>query len=251
MVAVCGIGGAGAGPFLSALARRAVAPGRAAWSPPDPDPQADHDPDPAPGSKPAQELAQEPAPSAAPVHRWERGAVALVTALACALMALRLGAVPQLGAYCLLCGTLVLVSVTDLRSGLVPRRIVYPAAVLLAVGFLAASAADATWRPMLGALGGAAAAFVLFYGAWWVAPRALGFGDVRLAALCGGALGWLGLAPLYLGFLAAFVAGALAGVAVLALRGRRRFPFAPALAAGTAFGVLWGGSLGALWLHGG
>ena len=72
---------------------------------------------------------------------------------------------------------------------------------------------------------------------WWGGPQAMGFGDVRLAGWCGGALGWLGFAPFYLGFVSAFVTGALMGVAVLVAVGRRRFPFAPALAFGTMFGV--------------
>ena len=88
----------------------------------------------------------------------------------------------------------------------------------------------------------------MFYALWAVYRRGLGFGDVRLAGLCGAALGWLGFAPLYLGFLASFVCGALMGVAVLAVRRSRRFPFAPALAVGTMAGVLWGVWLGHLWL---
>ena len=181
----------------------------------------------------------------------EGAAAAIVLAAACVLAALRLGSTPQLPAYCVLAGALLVVSVTDLRTGLVPRRIVYAAAAAVGVGLLCASAADDSWRPMLDAVIGAVVAFGVFAAVWWVAPRAMGFGDVRLAGLCGGALGWLGFAPLYFGFLAGFVAGAVMGLAVLAARGRHRFPFAPALAVGTMLGVLWGTWLGNLWLHGG
>jgi leader peptidase (prepilin peptidase) / N-methyltransferase len=89
----------------------------------------------------------------------------------------------------------------------------------------------------------------VFGAVWWISPKAMGFGDVRLAGLCGGALGWLGFAPIYIGFVASFFVGTLMGLAVLAAHGRRRFPFAPSLAIGTMFGVLWGGWLGGLWLH--
>lgn len=175
--------------------------------------------------------------------------VTAVTAAACALAAVRIGAVPSLAAFCALFGGLVAVSVVDLRTGLVPRRLLYPSLGLVAVGLTAASADVGTWRPLLDAAIGGAIAFLVFYAIWWVYPKGLGFGDVRLAGLCGLALGYLGFRQLYVGFLAAFLLGALGGVVVLARRGTRRFPFAPALAAGTAFGVLWGTWLGNLWLH--
>lgn len=248
VVAVCGIGGGAAGPLLDSSARRfrrsvsVALPAELPVSPvgaESPLPSGDVPVDPA----------TEPVPSRRSAAVLEGGAVTLVTAAACALAAVRLGAVPQLAGYCILVGALVLVSVTDLRTGLVPRRIVYAASVIVGIALLCACAANGTWRPMLEALVGAAAAFVAFAVLWWVAPKAMGFGDVRLAGLCGGALGWMGFAVLYLGFLAAFVAGAVAGVAVLFARGHRRFPFAPALAVGTVFGVLWGPWLGGLWLH--
>ncbi len=257
VVAVCGVGGAAAGPLLDLVARQVRRPAATG----EPQLAADGAAGPAlavAGPPPAGAPtagARSPGDVTATVVRagapaaLETGAVSLVTAAACALGAVRLGAVPQLAAYCVLAGALVVVSVTDLRTGLVPRRIVYVAAAVVGAGLLAASATDHAWRPMVEALGGGAIAFVLFGVVWWISPKAMGFGDVRLAGLCGGALGWLGFAALYLGFLAAFVAGALFGIAVLSTRGRRRFPFAPALALGTMFGVLWGAWLGGLWLH--
>jgi leader peptidase (prepilin peptidase)/N-methyltransferase len=179
----------------------------------------------------------------------EGAGAAMLTAALCTLGALRLGAVAQLAAYCLLAGALVVLSLTDVRTGLVPRRIVYAAGAAVAVALLCASAADGTWRPMLDALAGAAAGLVLLGGIWLVSPKAMGFGDVRLAGLCGGALGWFGLSAIYVGFLAAFVAGACVGLVVLVARGRHRLPFAPALALGTLFGVLWGTWFANLWLH--
>ena len=181
--------------------------------------------------------------------RAEAVAAAVVTGALFALAAVRIGAHPQLSAYCSLFAGLVAVSIADLRTGLVPRKLLYPSAGLVAAGLVAASAEIGDWHPMLDALIGGAAAFVFFAAIWWVYPRGLGFGDVRLAGLCGLALGWLGFRQLYLGFLAGFVLGAAMGFVVLAVRRSRRFPFAPALATGAVFGVLWGGWLGNLWLH--
>lgn len=276
VVAVCGIGGGAAGPFLDSLARRVRRPAAPpvelsgpAEAPVRAEPLAaaalvDGAPPPPTGvpasasgqgtragglPSPASDVLAASDASGRAAVVLEGGAVAAVTALACALAAVRLGAVPQLAAYCALAGVLAVVSVTDLRTGLVPRRIVYAGAAIVGVALLAASATNGQWRPMLDALLGAVGAFAVLGAVWWISPKAMGFGDVRLAGLCGGALGWLGFVPLYLGFLAGFVIGAVMGVGVLVVHGRRRFPFAPALAAGTMFGVLWGGWLGALWFH--
>lgn len=180
----------------------------------------------------------------------DRVASAVVTGILLAVTAVRLGAVPQLAAYCVLGAGLVAVSATDLRTGLVPRKLLYPTLAVTAVALVAASAADGRWGALVGAAIGGAAAFCLFAVVWWLFPKGMGFGDVRLAGVTGMALGWLGLEALYLGFLAAFVLGLLFGLANLAVRGTTRFPFAPALAAGAMVGVLWGGYLGSLWLHG-
>jgi leader peptidase (prepilin peptidase)/N-methyltransferase len=258
VVTVCGVGGAAAGPLLDLVARKVRRPASAPVEPLAADGAAGSASLAAAGPPAAvapaaavrfRAYAAGELPRARGPLALEAAACALATATACALAAVRVGAVPQLAAYCVLAGALVVVSVTDLRTGLVPRRVVYAAAVAVGAALLAASATSGAWRPMVEALGGGAITFLLFGAVWWVSPKAMGFGDVRLAGLCGGALGWLGFAALYLGFLAAFVAGALFGVAVLCVRGRRRFPFAPALALGTMFGVLWGGWLGGVWLH--
>ncbi len=246
-VAVCAVGGGAAGPFLDVFARRVRRPVASEVAlPVVADASAGGAPPPAAG-EPGAAVAE--GSRARGFALLEGGVVAVVTAAACALAAVRLGAVPELAAYCMLAWALVVVSITDLRTGLVPRRVVYAAAVVVGIGLLAASAANGTWRPMLDALIGGAIGFLVLGAVWWISPKAMGFGDVRLAGLCGGALGWLGFAALYLGFLAAFVSGALFGLGVLLTHGRHRFPFAPALAFGTMFGVLWGVWLGGLWLH--
>ena len=71
----------------------------------------------------------------------------------------------------------------------------------------------------------------------------MGLGDVRLAALIGAGLGWLGLLHVYVGFVVGFLAGALFGIVVMAARGtgrKTKLPFAPALAIGAVVGVLRG-----------
>lgn len=170
-------------------------------------------------------------------------AAAVVTGALAAAAAARLGPRTELVAYGVLFAVLVAVSVTDLSHRLVPRRLVYPGATVVA----AALVADALSSHHPGRLGGAAVggavAFGVFFAVWWFVPRGMGFGDVRLAGLIGLALGYLGLLDAYLGFLSAFVLGALGGAVVMAATGsgrRTRVPFAPALAAGAVVAVLAG-----------
>ncbi len=204
-----------------------------------------------PGTTPSPDPPQAVPPPARPIPA-ERSVVVVVTAVLFAGAAARLGTVPELGAYCALFAGLVAVSVTDIRVGLVPRAFLYPTAGLVAAGLVAASAVDADWRPCLDALIGGAAAFGTFFAVWWLVPRSMGFGDVRLAGVIGLSLGWLGLRQVYLGFVVAFVVGSVVGVAKMVVQrtGRKTaLPFGPALAAGAVVGVLWGSTLASLWFR--
>jgi leader peptidase (prepilin peptidase)/N-methyltransferase len=176
---------------------------------------------------------------------------ALVTGAVFALLAIRLGAVPALAAYCALFAGLAAASVVDARLGIVPRSILYPTFAAMAVGLAAASAVDSHWRALGEAAIGGAAAFAVFFALWWFFPRGLGYGDVRLAGVMGAALGWIGFGEIYVGFLAAFVTGTVVGLVVMASQGtgrKTRFAFGPALGIGAAFGVLWGPWAVHLWL---
>jgi leader peptidase (prepilin peptidase)/N-methyltransferase len=90
---------------------------------------------------------------------------------------------------------------------------------------------------------GGAVAFGAFLAIHLAVPRGMGFGDVRLAGLLGFATGWLGLGHTFVGFFAAFVLGAVIGMAAMAVSGagrKTRIPFGPFLAAGAVVTVLWG-----------
>lgn len=195
-----------------------------------------------------------PAPVVAPAPpgALERAAAAAATGALFAGAALRFGAVPELAAYCALFGGLVALSVADIRVGLVPRAILYPTLALMTVALVAAAAVAGDWRPLLDAAIGGAAGFGVFFVIWFISPRSMGFGDVRLAGVIGAGLGWLGFRQLYLGFLVAFVAGAAVGLVKMAVKGTGRktaLPFGPALAVGAVVGVLWGSTLANLWFH--
>jgi leader peptidase (prepilin peptidase)/N-methyltransferase len=203
--------------------------------------------------RPTVELARSPAaaPSAVAPAALELVGTGLVGALTLGLAAVRLGVVPALGAYCALFAGLVALSVVDVRVGLLPRVILYPTAGLMTAGLVAASAVGHQWDAIGRAAVSAAAALLVFFGIWWVFPRGLGFGDVRLAGVMAAGLGWLGFRQVYVGFVAGFLLGAVIGVVKMVVQGtgrRTRLPFGPALAAGCMVGVLWGTWLSNVWL---
>ncbi|MFP3787282.1 hypothetical protein SB769_39420, partial [Burkholderia sp. SIMBA_024] len=66
---------------------------------------------------------------------------------------------------------------------------------------------------------------------------------VKLAALVGAALGWIGWGALVVGAFAAFVLGALGGLILIAVRGGSRkstIPFGPWMLLGMAVGLVAG-----------
>ncbi len=176
----------------------------------------------------------------------------VVTAFLFGAAAVHFGPVPELAAYCVLFAGLVAVSVADIRVGLVPRKLLYPTLVLMVVALVAASAVSGDYHQLVQAAVGGVAAFAVFFAIWFIAPRSMGMGDVRLAGVIGVGLGWIGYRQLYLGFLVAFIVGVVIGVVKMLVQGSGRktsLPFGPALAVGAVVGVLWGTSLANLWFH--
>ena len=95
------------------------------------------------------------------------------------------------------------------------------------------------------ALVGGGIYFGFLFVAHLISPRGMGFGDVKLAAVMGLYVGWLGsdvtqaLALVLWAMLIGFASGSVFGFVVLLRRRRNRpFPFGPFLALGTVAAVL-------------
>ncbi len=106
--------------------------------------------------------------------------------------------------------------VIDFEVHRLPNRLVFPAAGGGAVlGVLAAAVRD-DWPDLLRAGEGAAAVFAVLFLLAFIAPRAFGYGDVKLGGVLGGYLGWFGWLSVYFGIFGGFVLGAVVGLALLA-----------------------------------
>ena len=162
------------------------------------------------------------------------------TTVLCVLAALRPGPSPELPAFVVLAVAAVLLAVIDLQHRLLPDRVVLPSIAVVALVLTAAAAVDGDWAQLGRALLGAVVLFAAFLVLALLAPGQLGMGDVKLAALLGLALGWLGWPAVLLGVLASFVVQAAVALVLLAARRvtlRSALPFGPAMLLGAALAV--------------
>ncbi|UKA51990.1 A24 family peptidase [Arthrobacter sp. FW305-123] len=145
----------------------------------------------------------------------------------------------------------VRLTVIDVRSHLLPNRIVFPSYAVAGVLLLAAailhsfadSAADhAASAELFGVPGlavpaGGAVLWVFYFVLRLIHPPGMGFGDVKLAGVLGLYLGYLGWGHVFAGTFAAFLLGGLWSLGILiARRGtlRSAIPFGPFMLAGAA-----------------
>jgi leader peptidase (prepilin peptidase)/N-methyltransferase len=185
-------------------------------------------------------------------HPWRPAVLAVVSAAVLGGFAVHFGADIALAPYAVLGLSLVAISAIDIERRIIPNRLVYPTVAVVAPLLGVASAVDNRFGSLARAALAAAVAFLVFFAIHMAVPRGMGFGDVRLAGVVGMAGGWLGLGQAFVAFLAAFVLGALIGVAAMTVSGagrKTKIPFGPFLAAGAVFTVMWGAPIAHALFH--
>jgi leader peptidase (prepilin peptidase) / N-methyltransferase len=151
-----------------------------------------------------------------------------------------------LPAYEVLAAGLIALGAIDLELRVLPRRIVAVVGGGVLALLLAASAEDGSWHRFVVASASAAGWFLLYAFLHRIDSRLLGFGDVRLVAVLGFALGWLGFGYVIAGFLIANLIGAVVGLALIASgRATRKtqVPFGPFLVSGCEVAIFAGSFL--------
>jgi leader peptidase (prepilin peptidase)/N-methyltransferase len=160
--------------------------------------------------------------------------------------AARLGYNWDLPAVLIMLASLLALACIDLELLVLPRKIIYPTFVLIAIFLFIAAGAYGQWTKLEIAGICAAAWFSLFYVMNFVSPRALGFGDVRLALVLGLGLGWFGWRYVVLGFFAGNLFGAVIGVTLILTKKMRRdqqIPYGVFLAMGASLAIFAGPEL--------
>jgi leader peptidase (prepilin peptidase) / N-methyltransferase len=133
---------------------------------------------------------------------------------------------------------LIAVAGIDLDHRIIPNKILLPAAIWGIVGTIIFRPDNIDDSPIAGGI-----AFMALFLAAVAYPAGMGMGDVKLAGVMGIYLG-SGVAP---AMLAAFLAGSIVGVVIIAREGadarKKGVPFGPFLALGGLIGLYWGPEL--------
>lgn len=141
---------------------------------------------------------------------------------------------------CLAVSTLVVITFVDLEHMLIFDRFQLTMLVLGVVAIFA-DPSVVWWHRLVGFAAGGLLFFV-FYGVAYLVYKqeAMGFGDVKLAAVCGLLLGWQSLIVMVL------VASLVGSIVLLCLKyarkdeAKKEYPFAPFIALGTVVALLCG-----------
>lgn len=204
------------------------------------------------GGSPADDSGEAPVPNlgAAPKERYDaiaasrglRWKSSLATAVVAAVIGGRVGFEPELTFLMYLAPVGVALAVIDWRTRLLPTKLIAPSylgVVLLAL-YSAGTAGD--WHPLVTAGWGWLIAGGTFFALWFVYPKGMGYGDVRLAGLLGIALGYLGWAELLTGVYAGFLLGGVGGLllSMLHIVDRKAYPFGPFMLVGALVGIVTG-----------
>lgn len=169
---------------------------------------------------------------------------ALIGAGLFVVVTLRFGLSAELPAWLWFAALGLLLADVDLRTKLLPNRLLLPGTAVALVLLTAAAVVDDAWPDLRRAVLAGVVSFAVLLVMALLAPAGLGMGDVKLGALLGLMLGWIAGPLVVTGFLLGFVAQAVVGLALLVARraGRRtELPFGPALLAGALVAVLLSG----------
>ncbi len=149
----------------------------------------------------------------------------------------------ELVAFLTLTAVSIALALIDLDTKRLPNVIVVPSLLAGSVLLGAAALVRGDLAALAGAAIGGAALFLLYFVLALVSRGGMGMGDVKLAAVLGLSLGFLGWGNLLVGAFAAFLFGGVFGILLLIVRraGRRTaIPFGPWMILGAWLGVFAG-----------
>jgi len=179
---------------------------------------------------------------------WLRPSAVVLSGLSALLAAVRLGDQPVTWVAAALAPALVLLAIVDWRTRLLPRVVVLPTTGVLLALVVIEWVLTRDTAVLVRAIVAMVVARSLFWLLWFIRRAGMGFGDVRLAALLGLALGRLGWNVWLLGLYGGLLLFGVFGIGLMVVRRdrstlRRAYPFGPFMVAGALLGILVGQSV--------
>ncbi len=178
-----------------------------------------------------------------------------ITGIVFALLTMRLIDLDQpwvIPAYLYFAAMGIALAMIDLDHKRLPDAIVLPSYVVVAVLLTVAAIGDGNWSALARAGIGGAALFAFYFTVAFAYPAGMGFGDVKLSGILGGALAYLSWSTLAVGAFGGFLLGAVGGIAVMAIgRGGRKtaIPFGPFMIVAAFLALLVGNSVADAYLN--
>lgn len=157
------------------------------------------------------------------------------------------GIISIIAALCIFAASSVALSVIDYETQTLPTKIIYTA-ILLILPLYGAGAlltdglmiGDTLWVGILSSL----SLFGFYFITWFIKPKAMGFGDVRLALLLGLVAGFIAWESVLFGGFAAFLLAGVFGIGLMifnkAANRKTAIPFGPWMLIGMWIGIFWG-----------
>lgn len=145
----------------------------------------------------------------------------------------------------------IALSLIDIDTKKLPNVIVVPSILVIIVLLALASLGTGNWWSLVWAIAGAAILFTFYLIMALVYPAGMGFGDVKLAAVIGAILGYLGWGSLIVGAFAAFLLGGIFSIGLLIFSQATRktgIPFGPWMLLGAWVGIIFGREIATLYL---
>ncbi|WP_035771526.1 prepilin peptidase [Arthrobacter sp. Br18] len=167
--------------------------------------------------------------------------IAVLTAMLFALVAFIFGPSWDLALLLVLPLFGVLLGAIDLRTKLLPNRIMKPFLLATALAALLGALGGSGWGALAGAALGGGAMFLVYLVLALISPAGMGMGDVKLGGVLGIYGGYLGAATWMGALLGGFLLGGVIGLVLLLLRRADRnthFPFGPGMIAAAIGSVL-------------
>jgi len=179
--------------------------------------------------------------------------VELLTAVLFVAVALRFADLQQLSAlpavlYFTAMG--ISLSMIDLDVGRLPNAIVYPSYLVLGTLLAIAALAQRDAAALLRAAVGAATLFLAYFAVAYLYPAGMGFGDVKLAGIVGGVLGFVSYPVLAVGAFAAFAIGSTVGIGRIVIwrsTASSSIAFGPFMITGALAALFVGSTIGELY----